>query len=827
MSAPEMMNRKLGSGSGFVNATVGIDRGRVGERLQAALAGVQELHLLKERQSGMVQWALQMAREKPALVPHPDAGDPGGSTDEQRLEATLAALKEQLSRLRRQDVGLKSHLQQLDQQISELKLDMSKASSEHLESDSRPSSGFYDLSDGGSVSLSNSCTSVYSECLSSSQSSLLPSCQHSPPGTRPQSADEITVQGSASQRGGVRMGSRIRTSTDPPASSTRARPRPVSTGDLDRMVLPGLGFYKAPDTKAVPSLSHGINIKQTAIDPRYQSNLVSRNGSDVYQYPSPLHAVALQSPIFSLSGETATAQGSQTDTVAGATVSSCVSSKTSFESRPDGYIYKLLQHKKNRETLQPEGCCQVDRAQPLLSCHNGVFSLSTAVTKVNCRAMLKSQGDQSLSQGQPNIKQQEVKTVSEEKVAIVNYRQETVNCAQTAKVFHHREDLKACHSPLDADQRVSVLVEANKCPERVQKGEGNSCPDHSCVDTLCEAALSRKALNRKHSSTSSLEKKSHEALPQSEFVHAKFVPAGSLQVKVRQAGKKTKAVKLKRRSSEKLRTVKQLPCENLKIPLVSGGLSAETAPFNKHSGGRAVYKEHNCVGEVAGRSCSQSSLYPAHLRQTQQVPKFGPSTTHRLLLPEPRVSVDTSKKRQTRKWQSVVEISTKPSLAPFPNSRPAGHLQVLRKAGMMRSTSLRHRPSQYGVPRHPHPNSYSCLLSESEVSEYSAECASLFHSTIAESSEGELSDFTANRFGDSESSESSSDGSSDSSLSLNSEDMEDGELVWAQSTVGPTAAGLPLSSRPEPPACRIKASKALKKKIRRFQPAALKVMTMV
>lgn len=45
------------------------------------------------------------------------------------------------SRLRKQDVGLKTHLQQLDQQISELKLDVSKASSERLESDSRPSSG--------------------------------------------------------------------------------------------------------------------------------------------------------------------------------------------------------------------------------------------------------------------------------------------------------------------------------------------------------------------------------------------------------------------------------------------------------------------------------------------------------------------------------------------------------------------------------------------------------------------------------------------------------------------------------------------------------------
>jgi len=36
---------------------------------------------------------------------------------------------------------LKSHLDQLDQRISELKLDVSKTSSEYLDSDSRPSSG--------------------------------------------------------------------------------------------------------------------------------------------------------------------------------------------------------------------------------------------------------------------------------------------------------------------------------------------------------------------------------------------------------------------------------------------------------------------------------------------------------------------------------------------------------------------------------------------------------------------------------------------------------------------------------------------------------------
>lgn len=57
------------------------------------------------------------------------------------LHFPLLFLIYEQSRLRRQDVGLKSHLDQLDQRISELKLDVSKTSSEYLDSDSRPSSG--------------------------------------------------------------------------------------------------------------------------------------------------------------------------------------------------------------------------------------------------------------------------------------------------------------------------------------------------------------------------------------------------------------------------------------------------------------------------------------------------------------------------------------------------------------------------------------------------------------------------------------------------------------------------------------------------------------
>lgn len=101
------------------------------------------------------------------------------------------------------------------------------------------SPGFYELSDGGSCSLSNSCTSVYSECLSSSQTSLLllpvsPANSHiSHPSQvdvcRRRSADESTTQPNPPRATGLHLGSsRIRAST---TGTEHARPRPVSTGN--------------------------------------------------------------------------------------------------------------------------------------------------------------------------------------------------------------------------------------------------------------------------------------------------------------------------------------------------------------------------------------------------------------------------------------------------------------------------------------------------------------------------------------------------------------------------------------------------------------------
>lgn len=94
-----MLSRKGSCAGTMTAAAAGGDRSRVGERLQAALAGLQELHLLKDRQGDMVSWALKMDREEPvtSVQAGPDDSWMLGA-EELRLEATLTSLKQQLVR---------------------------------------------------------------------------------------------------------------------------------------------------------------------------------------------------------------------------------------------------------------------------------------------------------------------------------------------------------------------------------------------------------------------------------------------------------------------------------------------------------------------------------------------------------------------------------------------------------------------------------------------------------------------------------------------------------------------------------------------------------
>ncbi|XP_056326740.1 dapper homolog 2 [Danio aesculapii] len=837
-----MLGRKV-PGSGVLSAGAGKDRGRTGERLHAALAGLQELHFLRDKQSAMVHWALTLNRDQPDPSKQENV-----SKEELRLEATLSLLKQQLTRLRRQDVGLKTHLQQLDQQINELKLDVCKASTEHLESDSRPSSGFYELSDGGSGSLSNSCTSVYSESLSSSsQTSLLPllSTSYASHGrsscgqtgvSRRCSADESTAQSDA-PRSGVKLGSSfIRTAS---ARADRARQRPVSTGDLDRMIGPGFGAFKSTDVKSSTPCSSPQN---PSVDPKYQSNLVSSNGTEVYCYPSPLHAVALQSPIFSCTSD----QGSSVALDEMPEEETQNLNEESTNSCSVGYINKLLQRSSSKINL----LSSIRRNETV----NGTHEQRPRSQEMIYRPLNGPQLLGSLQQLTMPLEN----ALETGKTSALNSNQKQMEPPCLKSNLKEVEDQMLHHgthpeSSLDPQKNSfpirntagKVIAESDNGPS--EKRSGHLPKDSSVVQKPVERRSS--FTSERDGSRASCHDKS--STPQSEFVHAQFVPAGSQRVKVRQADKKTKSVKLRKKSSEKPSAKKQH-----QKPFSREFCNKNKTDF-KQSGscrGKVTYLEESPAQSCS--DCSCNGLINSHCIQNihQQIPS-SKSTKSRKASEPAHLPIDHAKKKpSSRKWPSSSEIPLPPTL----HTQRSKEMLNSRKVAMVRSVSARPRSGHWGCPPPralPHSLSTSSYFSylesrypaapvssrhpprcESEFSEYSAECASLFHSTIAASSDGEMSDYTTNRFGDSESSQGSQTASeSDSSLSLDEEDLleeeeeDEGGLVWAQAAMGTTAAGFSLQQhhRSEPAACRIKASRALKKKIRRFQPASLKVMTLV
>ncbi|KAI9533711.1 hypothetical protein NQZ68_019792 [Dissostichus eleginoides] len=853
-----MLSRK-GSCAGMMSAAAGVDRSRVGERLQAALAGLQELHLLKDRQSDMVSWALRMDREEPVTAAHtgPESLMMMGA-EEQRLEATLTTLKQQLSRLRKQDVGLKSHLQQLDQQISELKLDVNKASTDQLESDSRPSSGFYELSDGGSCSLSNSCTSVYSECLSSSQTSLLllptnPANSHigqplQVDVCRRRSADESTSQPNPPRATGLHLGSsRIRASTE------KARPRPVSTGDLDRMMAQGLSHYRPVDAKKPPMCS---NLKTSTVDPKFHSNLVSRSGTEVYHYPSPLHAVALQSPIFSQGGDPATprllegqANGSET----------LQRAQMFYDTKTLGYIDKLLLRSSSKiqsdsETLQRHS-----------DYHRRPTEVLTAFPEVSQKEVpVEKPPPAQTTNITPHDSNQKrhCMTFPSQEPADNTYH----NQSAKAPELSYRYSYPVASREYSSDEVTTLSLRKNGKPRGAYASGTRSNSENRFGDHLGSMPQERNGYRQRstmaHSSSAEESQtfQVHTAPTASpEFVHAEFVPAGSQRVKVRQADRKTKALKLKRKNTEKPRAIKQQHgySSGEKTREGSGAAKGEQRRSGKGKVTQKTsisYTEERIQGSGSDSShCSPGLMntYKVHAKPHSIPAVTKSSRSRKMQCPEYDQPVEQRKRRQgAAKWQSEVEMLQ----ASYVQRQRSKESQVQAHGSMKMVRSMSARTGQWVGPPRPFQSSISsnsflqnlnaryppaafvmsCHYPPRCESEYSAECASLFHSTIAESSEGEMSDNTTNRFGDSESSQSSQSFSdSDSSLSLDEEDQvgsqEEKGLVWAEAALGPTAAGQPLQQlpRPKPSACRIKASRALKKKIRRFQPASMKVMTLV
>ncbi|XP_027795199.2 dapper homolog 2 [Marmota flaviventris] len=766
----------------------GWDRRRVGARLRAALAGLHELRGLRAAQQARVQGAL-------AMQPAP-AGPHGPSGQELRLEAALAALQEQLSQLRRQDTGLQTHLDQLDQQISELQLGVHRSSVEVPDSDSRPSSGFYELSDAGSCSLSTSCASVCSDRLSPSLGSLLPAVSMVRPNMgdwRPRSADETTVPAWRPQP--IKESGRpLDSGEDTGQPRGMFRPRPVSTGDLERVLPVDVGLQRVDQEATPPShLCQGMDVPSPKLDPKYQRDLVSRGGREVYLYPSPLHAVALQSPLFALTKETPPLDGHlpPRSPLLGPRALSTTPAGPVLEAGPAGaYIDRLLRlrsqeaasrgpggeqgpagHEASPSPKKPDAQRLGSGGRPAkLVCSPGRGDLGVA-------AQSRASSGDSLGQ------------------------QEPAPLLHTQSPRHPREKGP---EPWSLCAFGETSVGPSPCPQ-AQQPHGDCSPGIS-------------------SSSGSVDCGSPPRAP-GHLVHPPCTAIEASRMGLKTGHPKTKPVKVRTKASDKMpRLGNQAPL----LPERPWGvhaapqLSPECGPTHRPLEG-GLRRRPVLAGVAPGRSCSESTLYPVPffvpLLVAQRESYRAPSQALSSLETAPLCA---AARRKQRRWQSTVEISAEahlasaqePSLGPARSpARRAGGLQAQGRPTLARQDA--------------------CSRSQSDSAECSAECAWLLQSTVAESSEEAASDHTANRFGDGESSSSDSEDcfqSHSRRLGVDVAAARRGELAWPRA-VPQQPPRAPMGARPPlppvPKLCRIKASRALKKKIRRFQPAALKVMTMV
>nr|XP_025046611.1 dapper homolog 1 [Pelodiscus sinensis] len=712
--------------------------------------------------------------------------------------------------LRRRDAGLLSQLQELDKQISDLRLDVEKTTDEHLETDSRPSSGFYELSDGASGSLSNSSNSVFSECLSSCHSS---NCFCSPLETSLNISDG----------------------------------RPNSADLIGWMDYNKEGQHEDPASGAVcRSLSspHSNSLDVVAVvHPKYQCDLVSKNGNDVYRYPSPLHAVAVQSPMFLLpvTGNPLREEerrgcnvndvciGAELDSVKTGNSflppSSWSVSCPSANKKIDGYILSLVQKKTHCvRTNKPRTSLNADPTKGILRHGSMCVRQTAAVSHTNVanlknskQVCLHSGGKNALDNGSFSPLSQQSKESSGEQLESRKM--------PTAAVYppSNVNELQSKHLPRNVK---SASQEPNWCPvattgdipkengqlfatsPKESPGRHTALQKENKVAQPPKKTLLKNSLQAAHPTLPPLEERptldfksegsSSQSLDEGLLVSAHYIPAQQQSLKLH---KSTRSVKILKSSTLKHRS-------HLASLLESN--TPATREKTKPIGKKCRFPDDLDTNKklkkpsVRGKKSSSSLLEPSHpRRQTGLHKSVVRSHGHGrdVVVAKPK-----HKRGDYRRWKSSAEIS---------------YEEALRRARRNRRDAVGVYPQ---VPL-PYVSPYAYVASDSE---YSAECESLFHSTVVDTSEDEQSNYTTNCFGDSESSLSEVEFVGESTSTSDSD--ESGGLIWSQFVQTlpiQTVAAPELHENAAKAFVKIKASHNLKKKILRFRSGSLKLMTTV
>ncbi|KAF3693972.1 Dapper -like protein 2 Dapper antagonist of catenin 2 [Channa argus] len=313
----------------------GSERVRIGERLRATLAGVLELELLRCKHLEMVDTALDDRAAAGPRTVHPRAeGEITAESTASEPEHVSATSRRQQASSPSDTMELPCHSSSEDcgsnsgdgtvhsssgresnSRWSTLSWDTPSdllspptpdpSGMVPMEGDSRPSSGFYSVS--GS-SLSDSCYSVSSDAAQGGPAPL----------PRPLKMwEQVPLSGDNNENLWSEGAMQLQQQQKPVLQNSQEDDKPSegsavsvpcdleNTGlsflsDLCSELGDSLIVYLLPllDPSSFSSIS---SLKpKLQLDPRYCTDLVSRRTKEVYPYPSPLHAVALQSPLFTL-----------------------------------------------------------------------------------------------------------------------------------------------------------------------------------------------------------------------------------------------------------------------------------------------------------------------------------------------------------------------------------------------------------------------------------------------------------------------------------------------------------------------------------------------
>ncbi|XP_041668195.1 dapper homolog 1 [Cheilinus undulatus] len=814
------------------------------ERLEATVSGLGELELLRRRQEELVRAVLREEEEEEQEREEEEEErrrEVQLSSEEKLLEENILLLRKQLNCLRRRDTGLINQLQELDRQISDLRLDTER-SHDPPETDSRPSSGFYELSDGALGSLSNSSNSVFSECF----------CSTTETDGRLLSTDEL-----------------------------------VSCLDCDGLIG---GF--CDDSAFCGTVRRSLSAPQPpTIDPappdsqsKFQCDLVAPNGSEVYRYPSPLHAVAVQSPVFL---QKVSPDAVSREEEGGALKIDCVPQSSSWtapssssltQKRLDGYILGLLQ----RRAPPP----RTNRPRTSISAEASKSVLRPAL----CGRQLSAPCPGGGALWGAELRQPRLPGGGGG--AMISSPQRTVELQSPRLSFENAPDhlLRDCPllvvSHIDSSpllQPVQRLLPPSDTPPKDQRELGrpkdNSAPKETkapCAP-LEESQLLRPPPNITQTplapptSPPSMQTGCTETSVSGNndifaFIDTggrginddtKATPPQQQNVRLSQTGNATgavgaiNAVGAVRAKSAGLQTSQTAEYSEPSSrrrgegPHLRSG--TKKTRLSEDKGSAHIRASRRAAGGVKGLTPSRIKHLPAPIPEGRVLDRHTPDSPrdhhhnnhhhrHRHHGNHHHGNHHHSANRHHHghhhHGRDPVVVVAKPKYkrSVYRRLRTTAELpydEALRRAQRRQRKELLSHCNRFFSAERPMNSPYSAYMAGSD-SEYSAECASLFHSTIADTSEDERSNYTANRFGDSES---SGDEYVDESAATSDTEESGGGGAgrgWSHlEAAGGRATGQEVTSAQTDAFVKIKASHTLKKKILRFRGGSLKLMTTV